>query len=117
MNLYSKYNDKELNKYIPTIINSLSALGIELKSNGATYIKIIVLSEIKNESEILNLSEYFRAISKKTGKTVKSIERAIENCLSTAYEYEDNYSEIFNLDYFSSCKTSKNLIESLLMIL
>ena len=70
MELYNQYKDKSLNKYNSIIFNILKTLGISYKTNGANYIKIIVLSEIKCESEILNLNNYYIAIAKNIKKVL-----------------------------------------------
>lgn len=115
MELYNQYKDKILNKYNSIISNTLKTLGISYKTNGANYIKIIVLSEIKNESEILNLSMYYNAIAKKYRKTTISVKQAVNDCIyNSSKEYKNNYKKLFNYDYNDKYKTSKNLIEDLI---
>lgn len=68
MKLYNQYKDKKLNKYNSIILNTLKCLGISYETNGTIYIKIIDLSEIKKQSDILNLNTYYIAIAKKYKK-------------------------------------------------
>lgn len=118
MELYSQYKDKNLNKYNSVIFNILKTLGISYKTNGASYIRIIVLSEIKKESEILNLNSYYTAIAKKYAKSVASVKQAVNDCIyNSSKKYEDNYSSIFNFDFNDKYKSSKNLIEDLICYL
>lgn len=118
MELYNQYKDKELNKYNSIIFNVLKYLGISYKTNGAIYIRIIVLSEIKNESEILNLTKYYIALAKKYKKSVSSVKQAVYECIyNSTSDYKDNYKNIFNYDYNIKYKTSKNFIEDLISYL
>ncbi len=115
MELYSQYKDKELNKYNSIIFNTLKTLGISYKTNGATYIRIIILSEIKNESEILNLNTYYIAIAKRYRKSITSVKQAVNDCVYNATNsFEKNYKDIFNNEYDIKYKTVKNLIEDLI---
>ena len=79
MELYNQYKDKELNKYNSIIFNVLKYLGISYKTNGAIYIRIIVLSEIKNESEILNLTKYYITLAKNTSKVFQQLNKPYMN--------------------------------------
>ena len=116
MELYNQY--KELNKYNSIIFNVLKYLGISYKTNGAIYIRIIVLSEIKNESEILNLTKYYIALAKKYKKSVSSVKQAVYECIyNSSKKYEKNYKDIFKYEYDEKYKTSKNLIEDLISYL
>lgn len=118
MELYNQYKDKKLNKYNSIIFNILKTLGISYKTNGANYIRIIVLSEIKKESEILNLNSYYIAIARKYAKSVASVKQAVNDCIyNSSKKYEDNYSSIFNFDFNNKYKSSKNLIEDLICYL
>ncbi len=115
MELYNQYKDKSLNKYNSIIFNILKTLGISYKTNGANYIKIIVLSEIKCESEILNLNNYYIAIAKKYKKSITSVKQAVNDCIyNSSKKFENNYKNIFNYEYNDNYKTSKNLIEDLI---
>ncbi len=118
MELYNQYKDKNLNKYNSIIFNILKTLGISYKTNGASYIRTIVLSEIKNESEILNLTMYYNTIAKKYKKSTASVKQAVNDCIyNSSKKYKENYENIFNNEYSNKYKTSKNFIEDLICYL
>ncbi len=115
MELYNQYKDKELNKYNSIILNILKYLGISYKTNGAIYIRIIILSEIKKQSDIFNLNTYYIAIAKKYKKSITSVKQAVYDCIyNSSKEYEKNYKDIFKYEYDEKYKTSKNFIEDMI---